>query len=90
MERQARCIDHRAVDIVHVLLKRVHQHAFGVGLRGDQLDVEFLCEVRQAPVDLVERGRAVYLWLAAAEQIEIGPVHHQDSEHGLLRLRLAH
>ena len=40
------CIDHRAVDIVHVLLKRVHQHAFGVGLRGDQLDFEFLCELR--------------------------------------------
>lgn len=52
-ERQARTIDQRAVDGVNVLLQCVDQHAFRVGLRGNQLDVELLPERRQPLVDLI-------------------------------------
>ena len=81
-------VDQRPVDIVDVLLKRVHQFALGIRLQGNQLDVDRLREVGQPCVDLIERRRSVDLRLAAAEQIEVGAVEHQDLQPRLLRLRL--
>ena len=67
-----------AVDVVHVLVERVDDRALGVGLHGDQLDVDLFCQLLQPPVDLIERRRAVDLRFAPAEEIEVRPVHDEN------------
>jgi hypothetical protein len=76
--RQPARIEDRAGRVVHVLMERIDQRALVVRLEEDQLDLELLRHLFQLPVDVGERHRAVDVRLAAAKQVQVRAVQHQD------------
>ena len=75
-------VDQRALCIVDVLVQEVDQHAFVVGLDRLDLHAELGRQRRHLRVDLRQRGVAVDVRLAAAEQVQVRAV--QDKElHGI-------
>src|SRR3546814_17557032 len=66
----------------YTTLFRSDQGVLGVGLEAGQL-MALLQRARcQVGVDLVQRGAAIHLRLARAEQIEVGTVQEQKLGHG--------
>ena len=60
------------------LLDPVDQFAFDVRLAEDDIDAEALGGVAAKLLDVGERGAAVFLRLARAEQVQIGSVEDVD------------
>src|SRR3546814_18437217 len=66
----------------YTTLFRSDQGVLGVGLEAGQL-MALLQRARcQVGVDLVQRGAAIHLRLARAEQVEVGTVQDQKLGHG--------
>jgi hypothetical protein len=80
--RQARRVDERALHAVDVRVQLVDQRAFVVGLEGLDLHAQFAGQCHQLLVDLGQRGGAIDVRLAAAEQVEVGSVQNQQLRHG--------
>ncbi len=78
--RQAGRIDQDRVGGRPRLLDPVDQCALVVRLERLDLAAELLGELLERGVDLGERGVAVDLGLARAEQIEVGPVQDHDAQ----------
>src|SRR5512139_1882130 len=71
-------VDDDEVDMVaRSLVDAVDQGAFVVVLKGFDLGASRFAAADQCAVDVIERGKAVMLGLAAAQQIQVGPVQNQ-------------
>src|SRR5437870_3588239 len=76
--RERRRIDDGAVRPPLQRLDRVHQLALVVRLRPADLDAERSRALARARFDLSQRGSAVQLRFALAQQVEVGAVQHGD------------
>ena len=82
--RQPGRVDERALHRVDPLVQLVDQRAFVVRLEALELGAELGGQRLQLGVDLGERGRAVDVRLAPAEQVEVRAVQDQELHAGSL------
>ncbi|MNT96317.1 hypothetical protein D3C72_2383800 [compost metagenome] len=79
---QAGRIDQGAARGIDVLVQEIDERALVVGLHGCKLDAEFAGQRGQALVDFRQRGGAIDVRLAAAEQVEVGAVQNKNLHDG--------
>ena len=76
--REAGWIQQCAVRRIDVLVEKVNELAFVIRLEGDDLGAEFLAQLLELLQYLGERGGAVDMRLAPAEQVQIRAVQDED------------
>src|SRR6266508_1049050 len=64
-----------------LLLQEVDERAFVIRLEGDERRASVARDRYATRNDLIERRRAIDLWLARAQRVEIRPIHEQEARH---------
>ena len=82
--RERLLLDDDALDLSPVLLDAVHQGSFPVGLKKGDLYSQRLGLGGYLLVHLVQGHIAVGPRVATPQEVDVGPVEHQDPGHGCL------